>query len=243
MEKYGIVFDMDGVISDTQKYHGQIEVEIFHQYNITTIDPNSPITLSSDWIGKNFAGVQPKEWMKSIFEKHGKSNQFNIHEIEDKKNQLLLQKYTLWDTPIEFVPGAKELLSTLFDSAMAIYKIFVVTASTRQCMEQVLSTLWIKEKFDEVISIYDIDPQTQKPYISKWEPEVYMRLQQKYNFEKFLMIEDGTTGMNGAIKAWWKAIAILGDNTKEKFPQAVSWHKDLRSIKVELLYDILNTIY
>ena len=236
MKHYWIIFDMDGVISDTQKYHGETEVEILSQYWITTISPDSDEQITIDRIGQNFAGVQPKEWMKRLFELHNKWDQFDIHSIEKQKNNFLFSKYNN-GTSIEFVNWAKELIETL--SATGEYTLAVVTASTRECMIKVLDSLWIKDKFNELVSIYDIDFHTNSSYTSKWDPEVYENIVNKYNLNNFIMIEDGATGINGAIKAWWKAIAILWENNSDKFPQAISHYKDLSTLSLEQIKNIL----
>lgn len=63
---------MDGVISNTQQYHGQVEVEIFHHYEIHTTHPDSKQQITQERIGQNFSGVQPGIRMKNIFENHDK---------------------------------------------------------------------------------------------------------------------------------------------------------------------------
>lgn len=236
MKKYWVIFDMDGVISDTQKYHGEVELEILSQYGITTIAPNSDETITIDRIWQNFAGVQPKERMKILFDLHNIWNQFDIHSIEKKKNDLLFYKYNN-RASIEFINGAKELIEVLAKKEK--YILTVVTASTRECMLKVLDSLWLINKFNELVSIYDTDPNTNKPYSSKWDPEVYETIINKYELDNFVMIEDGATGMNGAIKAGWKAIAVLWENNADKFAQAVSHHKDLSTISIEEIKSIL----
>ena len=237
MKKYWVIFDMDGVISDTQKYHGEVELEILKSYGISTISPDNITTITIDWIGANFAGVQPKERMKKLFDIHNKIDQFDIHKIEAEKNNLLLDKYQWWAS-INFVAWAWNLINILSWSWKFI--LAVVTASTRNCMLEVLNPLDIVNKFDELISIYDNDPKTNEPYISKWDPDVYKNIVEKYDLDNFVMIEDGATGMNGAIKAGWKAIAVLGENNSSKFPQTVSQHKDLSTLWVEEIVEILN---
>ena len=236
MKKYWVVFDMDGVISDTQKYHGQVEAEIFAQYGIRTISPESNEPITPQWIGDNFAGVQPKEWMRRVFDAHNKGDQFDMHRIENEKNTLLYDKYKAW-APIVFMPWARAFIEQLYRSWE--YIMAVVTASNRECMLFVLQTLWVDHMFNELVSIYDIDPQTWNSYTSKWDPVVYERLVEKYTISKFVMIEDGATWMNGAVKAWGKAIAIIGDNNAGKFPQAISHHVDLTTLSVEGIESIL----
>ena len=79
---YGVIFDMDGVISNTQVYHGQAEIEILADYGITTISPDSTTPVTVEWIGNSFAGMQLKEWIGALFATHGKSDQFDVHTIE-----------------------------------------------------------------------------------------------------------------------------------------------------------------
>lgn len=228
---------MDGVISDTQKYHGAWELAILSKYGINTVSPDSNVPITIDWIQKNFSWVQPKERVKDIFYAHNKSDLFNIDMIEEEKNQYFLSTYPTAN--INFINWAKKLIYNLFDSN-EVY-LFVVTASTRWAMETVLWKLDIINLFDEIVSVYDIDVNTGKQYTKKSDPDVYNNLKNKYNiWDSFVMIEDGSAGMDGAIKAWWKAIAILSGNPISKFPQAVSHHEDLTSISLEEIKKILS---
>lgn len=226
MAKIGVVLDMDGVISDTQKYHAQAEIELLGSYGIHTIEPNSDQIITTERISGNFAGVQPKDRMKTLFEIHGKLDLFDVERIEDYKHEKLFELYKA-GVPIVFIPWAKEFIDDLY---AAWIPMFVVTASTRDCMLFVLNTLGVAEMFENLVSIYDTDPITLIPYVPKGEPDVYERIVSNYGLDYFVMIEDGSTGMNGAIKAWGKAIAILGDNPVSKFPQAVAHYRDLTDL-------------
>jgi len=101
--KIGVIFDMDGVICDTQKYHAQAEIEILNSFGILTVDPDSDKIIDPVWIGANFAGVQPKERMKQVFEKHGKLDVFDAERVEQAKHDKLLEMYKS-GVPIEFIP-------------------------------------------------------------------------------------------------------------------------------------------
>lgn len=229
MKKIGVIFDMDGVVSDTQKYHAQAEIEILKSYGIVTIDAQSDQIITHDRISWNFAWVQPKEWMKMLFEAHGKLDEFDPEIIEHQKYEKLLDMYE-GGVAIEFIPGAEKFIKELCDEDIDA---FVVTASTRDCMLFVLKTLGIEDKFTQLVSIYDTDEITWKPYAPKGEADVYERIVLNHGLDGFVMIEDGATGMNGAIKAGGKAIAILGENPVSKFPQAVLHYPDLTELEPE----------
>ena len=56
----GIIFDMDGVISDTQKLHSKVESELLNRYGVK-ITPEE-ITLK-------YSGVRTKEFFDDLLKK------------------------------------------------------------------------------------------------------------------------------------------------------------------------------
>jgi beta-phosphoglucomutase-like phosphatase (HAD superfamily) len=204
---YGVIFDMDGVISNTQIYHGQAEIDILADYDIRTISPDDMAPITTEWIGNNFAGMQLKEWMGALFATHGKSDLFDIHVIEEAKKEKLSQLYA--HATITSIPGSIALIKTLAASDRCYTA--VVTASMPDAMHTVLDALGVREYFNTIVSIYDFDPDTGKQFRSKGDPDVYMRVLDGRGIphNAFVMIEDGDTGMRGAIAAGGKAIAVL----------------------------------
>lgn len=232
-----VVFDMDWVISDTQKFHWEVEINILKSYGICTIDPTNTTPITIDRISKNFAWVQPKEWMKQLFNKHNKVKEFDIHQIEDQKSSMLKELYNQDTTQIDFIPWAKNIITKLSESDI---KTAVVTASTRECMLTVLKKLWINKQFNKLVSIYDINPKTSKNYISKWEADVYRNIKEELKIDKFIMIEDGRTGMIWAEKAWWTSVAVHWKKIeKSRFPEAKLHIHDLTELTIDNIRTLL----
>ncbi len=177
--------------------------------------------------------------MKQLFILHGKENLFS-DEIPKHKATKLLETYkklgNSW-VKIRFIPWAKELLQALYTTDI---KIALLTASPRECMSHVLNELWIHEIFDHKQSIYDIDPSTNKPFVSKAEPEVYLHILRQTTSNTFIMIEDGHAGMQWARLAWGKSISVLWANTVEQFPLASSFHRDLTSVSTEEILSMMS---
>jgi beta-phosphoglucomutase len=221
---YGVIFDMDGVISDTQKYHGEAEVAILAEYEITTLSSDDMTPITGWWIGDNFAGMQLKEWMGKIFATHNKLDIFDIHAIEQKKIHRLAALYAT--ATIKSIPGAIDFIRGLAESERC--HLAVVTASMPDAMHTVLNALDVSHYFEKIVSIYDIDPVTWVQFRSKGEPDVYVRIMDERGLphRAFVMIEDGDTGMRGAIAAGGTAIAILGKNSPDRFPLARARHTD-----------------
>ena len=74
----GAIFDMDGVISDTQSLHARIESDLLRRYGII---------MSPEEIIRRFAGTADKEMFPAIFTEAGKS--------APDVDAIVAQKYSL----------------------------------------------------------------------------------------------------------------------------------------------------
>lgn len=225
---------MDGVISDTQNYHAKTELNILKDYWISTIHRDSQDPITIERINNNFAWVKPSEWMKQLFQNHNKEEEFNEF-IPDQKDTYLEKLYPT--LVIKEIPGSVELIKNIYKSWLITA---ICSASNKNCINMITHKLWIKEFFGWLYSVSDINPETWKSFTSKGESEIYEFIKKQHKVTwPFIMIEDGETWMNGAIKAWGKAIAILWTNSPNKFPQATSHHKDLTTITLQEIKKIL----
>jgi len=69
-----IIFDMDGVISDTQKLHSLVESEILSRFDVN-ITPNE--------ITQRYSGVKTKEFVSDLLS--AKGAKFDINELMIEK--------------------------------------------------------------------------------------------------------------------------------------------------------------
>lgn len=227
-----VMFDMDGVISDTQKYHAAVEIAILAYYGITTISPMDQTPISVEYINHNFAGVQPKVWMHALFVHHHKEHLFDIHQIEEQKNAMLLDLYK--QQQVQAIPGAIDFIR---QSNSDQYVLAVITASTRDCMIRVLEQLDLVDQFASLTSLYDIDPTTWRPFTQKSSPEVFYQVLDTTKFSRwtpFPMIEDGNSGIQWAIAAGWYGVAYLGTTRQATdFPLAKKYITDFTKVQVQ----------
>ena len=59
-----VIFDLDGVIADTQKCHAQVESELLERFHVS---------LTPDRITQTYAGVSGEEMFADIFKQQGRS--------------------------------------------------------------------------------------------------------------------------------------------------------------------------
>jgi beta-phosphoglucomutase-like phosphatase (HAD superfamily) len=69
-----VIFDMDGVISDTQKLHSKVESDILSRFGIN---------ISPDEITFRYAGVKTKEFFKDLLTDKGVV--FSLDELIEEK--------------------------------------------------------------------------------------------------------------------------------------------------------------
>ena len=193
-----VIFDMDGVISDTLDIHCRAESEILSGYGIN---------ISIKQIPERYNGVPDTEMFKDIFEKANKTE--NIQEVYDKKWKLMEK---LLKNNIRAIPGAIPLINILRENN---FLLGVASSTPIEFIEQVVKTLDIKEKFYALTSTYEVKH-------GKPNPDIFLLAAKKLGTkpQECVVIEDATSGIQAAKNAGMKCIAITTTHKKEDLAQA-----------------------
>ena len=189
-----VIFDMDGVISDTQKLHAQVDSQILSEYEII---------ISPDELSDRFAGVRNEDYFDVLLREKGQP--YDLKAILKDKWERILK---LTDS-IEAIPGAINLLKLLSENKLLLA---LASSSNTQYVMTVLNKLKITKYFSAIITGDMVT--NGKPY-----PEVFLLAASKMNVspEDCLVIEDGKSGMEAAKKAGMKCIGLV-NNLSEKYP-------------------------
>lgn len=184
-----VIFDMDGVIIDSEPLWGEAQKEIFTSMGI---DYNEELATRTIGIG-TFDTVdfwyRQKPWEGISHEEVGE----RIH----KHMQVLIrQKGKMMD-------GLKEVLDFFKSKNL---KIALASGSPMSIINQVVDQLEIREYFDVIHSI-DFEE------FGKPHPAIFLSVARKFGIEplKCLVIEDSFNGLIAAKAARMKAIAYLPD--------------------------------
>ncbi|MBE0478560.1 HAD family phosphatase [Candidatus Aerophobetes bacterium] len=214
-----VIFDMDGVISDTQILHASADVAVLKLYSIT---------FTEDKINENFAGITDKEMFENIFSLYGVPG--NIKRAIKEKWKIMMARANTEITP---VPGALKLINKLKRENLTLA---VASSSPIIFINAVLSKLNIKGEFKVIVSGEEV-------LKGKPHPEIFLvaakRLKAKP--DECVVIEDSPSGMKATKSAGMKCIGLVGEkkpiNPKNNYPADLIIN-DLRKLTLEQIKNL-----
>lgn len=188
--KKGFVFDLDGVITDTAKFH-----------YLAWKDLASEIGVDIDLkFNEQLKGISRMDSLERILAHGNKSDAFTTEEKEalaTKKNTHYVE--LLQDlTPADLLPGVKEFLD-----AAAAKGIPCAIASASKNAPFILEKLEVNEAFDAIV-----DPATLTK--GKPDPEIFVRAAQAINISpaEAIGFEDAQAGLDGIKAAGMFAVGV-----------------------------------
>lgn len=190
-----IIFDMDGVISDSQPIHAGLEELLLKEHGIN---------LSADYLTSNYAGIPDRECARMIFAKYGK--EVDLDKFVENKWARILEFAKGRISPID---GVLDLISKLKENN---FRLAVASSSIPEFIDLILSELRIKHVFDVITSGKEVK-------LGKPNPEIFLLAAKKLGVppQECLVIEDSEHGVVAAKKAgmkcvWLTSKEILPDN-------------------------------
>lgn len=202
MNKNGIgaiIFDMDGVIVDTEPIHEKIEVEVCREFGI-----NVP---KNEWDA--FRGKKIEDIFTYISRKYGNGDE-PIEKMIERKIKLYLS-HALQD--VQLVAGVSEFLKQL--KAIKKYCYALTTSGRKHPQKKILAKFNLDSYFPIMVTAEDVN--NGKPH-----PEPYVITAQKLSKQpnKCLVIEDSDNGILSAKAAGCQACGITTTFTKEQLENA-----------------------
>lgn len=186
-----VIFDMDGVIFDTERVYLEDWIKVFKQYGY---DMKKEIYVSVMGTGrKNVKRVFIKEFGEEL----------PIEEMYIIKDKLLVEAIENNKIPLKL--GAIELLDFLRENG---YKIALATSAKRDRMEKQLNGANIKEKFDTLVCGDDVER-------AKPNPDIFLKAANKLGVspENCIVVEDSCAGIEAAHNA--KMMGLHVEDLKE----------------------------
>ncbi|MCF6185519.1 MAG: hexitol phosphatase HxpB [Bacteroidales bacterium] len=205
-----VIFDMDGVIIDSEPFWEEAEIELFNKYGV-------PMTLE---MCQDMKGRKIDEVVQLMHERY----HFSGISVKDLTAEVIAKMQELIALRGEAMEGLHELLDYL---KLKNYHIALASSSKMELIVAVTQKLKIKQYFEAMHSA-EHEP------AGKPEPYVYLSTAKALNIapEKCIAIEDSYLGLQSAKNAGMKTIAIPEKNIfeDEKFSIADYKIKNLKEI-------------
>lgn len=190
-----IIFDMDGVLVDSEPIHEKVEIQTCREFGIDLPEKK--------W--DNFRGKKLAEIFSYLSKKYGKGDE-PIDEMIERKVELYLER-ALKD--MEMISGAGEFLEKVKEDDNFSY--MLTTSGTGEQQEKILEKFGLTESFPERITAEDVVK-------GKPDPEPYLKSVERLSLpaENCLVIEDSYNGILSAKAAGCQACGLSSSYFSKK---------------------------
>jgi beta-phosphoglucomutase len=197
MKKLAVLFDMDGVIVDTNPAHKIAILQFCSKYDKQ---------LSDEELAKYIWGRTNKEWIRHLF---GDISDAQLKAYADEK-ELLFRK--IYEPDIKLLKGLKAFLDMLRRNNIPMA---VGTSAPRENVDFVFKHTGIKKYFDVVLDESAVT-------IGKPNPEIYLKAAKALNFDPAdcIVIEDSLSGIEAGKRAGCKVIGITTTHSDAELSHA-----------------------
>ncbi len=188
------IFDMDGVLIDSEPAHQQIFKKVFEELNL-----DFSVAYHHTLVG--MAAVPMWEKIRSDFH-----IQTDARELMNFHKEFMY--VSIKELDIQLVPGALELLQRLEDMQL---KMSLASSSAEKLIHHFVDKFNIGSKFDFIVSGESLT--RSKPF-----PDIFLKVAELYNLQpdRFLVIEDSNNGVRAAKSAQMQCVGYNNPNSGQQ---------------------------
>lgn len=211
MKKFAVLFDMDGVIVDTNPAHKKAILQFCDKYNKQ---------LSDEELTKYIWGRTNKEWIRHLFGENISDAQLKAYADE---KELLFRK--IYEPDVKLLKGLETFLDLLEKNNIPKA---VGTSAPPENVDFIFNHTGIKKYFDTVLDERAVT--TGKP-----NPEIYIKVANALNFDPAdcIVIEDSLSGVEAGKRAGCKVIGITTTHTDAELSQADLTAADFTTLSLD----------
>ena len=197
MRDFAIIFDMDGVIVDTNAFHKKAIHQFCRKYGFE---------LTEEQLRTSVYGRTNKDWITNLF---GTLSENELHAYAEEKEQLFREMYAPYIKPVKgLVAFLEKLVNASIPRAIA-------TSAPRANVDFVLDKTMLGKYFDTILDERMVS-------LGKPNPEIYLKTALALGFpnDRCIVIEDSLSGVTAGVKSGSKVIGITTTHTREELTEA-----------------------
>ena len=220
---YGLIFDVDGVIADTEAVNQKVSIRMFEDlFGIKGVKPD-------DFTAGLGRGAE--EYVKAAARVHNLDlTDEQVAEAVKLRQDLFLE--VLKNEPLPAYPGVLELIDA--GLASADFKVAIATSGTLQKSRAALEAA--KIPYTKMVYVNGNDVKKKKP-----DPELFLIAARRMGMEpaRCVVIEDAPNGVQAAKAAGAKCIAVTNTTSADKLTEADSVCETLEQIELESIRKLI----
>jgi beta-phosphoglucomutase len=193
MSSFAVIFDMDGVIIDSNP---------FHKISLRQFCEKYGYHLSDQELINKIYGRTNKEWIANLF---GALSQEDLVRYEEEKESLFRE---LYKNDIRALRGLPEFLKRLKEKNIPIA---IGTSAPRSNVDYVLSHTGLEKYFATILDESDVEH-------GKPNPEIYLKVAARLGYEpsRCIVFEDSLSGVESARRAGAKVVGVATTHSFEE---------------------------
>ena len=218
MNDFAVIFDMDGVIVNSEPLHQECEREMFKGLDIVLSQEDHD----------QFLGVSGSDMWKQIIDRFDLKE--SVEHLIEIQNDCFIKKLES-SKPLPIIKGVKTLIQSLSENQIVI---MLASSSSQRLVSEVLRLSKLKNYFTYVISGSEVTN-------SKPAPDIFLKAAMAggINPDKCVVIEDSENGITAAKRAGMKVIGFLnGFNAEESVSNADLIVSDFSEISLKTLNEL-----
>ncbi|MFW5991980.1 MAG: HAD family hydrolase [Halanaerobiaceae bacterium] len=213
-----VIFDMDGVIIDSEPIHYQVNKDMYRELGIEVTDKEY----------ESFIGSSNRDVWEKLKKKH-KLEEVVADLIEDQENRNI---HYLKNNDVKPIEGVVPLLDSLKEEKVTIG---LASSSTLSYIKAVLEKFSIIAYFDEMVSGANME--RGKPY-----PDIFIEITRRMNInkEEAVVIEDSENGVLAAKRAGLRCIGLINPSSgNQDLSEADLTVDSLKKVNIKMLTDLI----
>ena len=214
---YGLIFDVDGVVADTEAVNAAASIRMFDElFGLTGV-------VRADF--EKGLGRGAAAYVRAAAEVHAR----DLTEQEVEAATAARQEYFLEHlrtSPLPAFPGVLELMNAARERDD--FRLAIATSSTREKSEAVLRSARVP--FEELVYVTGSDVRRKKP-----APELFQTAASRIGVppHRCLVIEDAPNGVEAALAAGCVPLAVTNSVPAEALADAASVVASIAEVSIE----------
>lgn len=213
MKSFAVIFDMDGVIIDSNP---------FHKISLRQFCEKYGYRLSDGELIRKIYGRTNKEWIASLF---GALTREELARYGEEKEALFREIYK---KDIQPLPGLPQFLRSLQEKNIPVA---IGTSAPRSNVDFVLEHTGLEKYFPIILDESDVEH-------GKPNPEIYLKVAARLGFEpgQYIVFEDSLSGVESARRAGAKVVGVATTHSFEELRHTDLVIQDFSELNPTLLF-------